>query len=215
MTANGRFALIPLGEHESPPANAVGWGDVRTALAPLPGSLGREEAAEILQFCRDAVDQHRQHAEWLQHYEAELADTRAHTRQIIDEFGAYFSGLKAERDAERQRQARADRRKAIEDGLPDPDAPDAPRGGYPEPSLEPDPRDEEPGRFPDDDELAYDLPAELPEDAPRTDDRLSGDLPEDVERRSPPPLGTMPVWSVRELKHPQEIPPTPSAIGGD
>ena len=46
-------------------------------------------------------------------------------------------------------------------------------------------------------------------------DGATGDLPEGIERRSPPDLGTMPVWNLAELAHPQKpIPQTPTGIGG-
>jgi hypothetical protein len=212
---NGRFALIPLPEHGRAPADAIAVGPLSAATEPILSSQARDDAEELLGFVRNSVGE-------LQRLAGGLAEQKqAHVYQVINDLCTGIAKMTCRldaftrREAERQRQARADARKAIEDSLPDPDTPDQPgaRGAYPEPSLQPDLRASDPGEYPDDDGLAYDHPAELPEDAPRSDDRLSGDLPEEVDR-APPPHGTMPVWSPKDLKYPQEIPPTPSAVGG-
>jgi hypothetical protein len=221
MTTTGRFALIELPEHGPAPTDAIMVGPMSACTEPILGSKGREEAAEILQFCRDSAAQHQQHAARLQQVEATLANVRADLSQIIGDFCDYFSEMKADREAERQRiaaeEASPAELRAAMDALPVGD------GELVEPAVDPleGPRnevdDEEPhGELPEP-PLQPSLRKESdPPNADRRypDDQPSGALPPELERRTPPPLGTMPVWNIKDLKHPQEIPPTPSAIGG-
>lgn len=209
MTIPGRFALIPLPENEPPPANAIAWGDMAAVTQPILSANARDDAIELLNFTRDSVGELQRLADGLAHHKAE------HAYQVISGLCDGIAKMAARMDAyvrredERQRQGRAEARKAIEDSLPDPDDP---TGDYPAPSLQPNLREEDPGQYPDEDELTYDTPAELPEDAPRSDDHVSGDLPSKVAL--PAPLGSYPAWNIKDLKHPQEQPPTPTAIGG-
>jgi hypothetical protein len=218
MNSNSRFALIELPEHAPAPTDAIMVGPMSACTEPILGSKGREEAAEILQFCRDSAAQHQQHAARLQRVEATLANVRADLSQIITDFCDYFSAIKSDREAERQRIAaeevsRAELRAAMDalpvgDGEPAADplegprnelADEEPHGELPEPPLQPSLRKES---DPPNADKRY------------PDDGFTGDLPPELERRTPPPLGTMPVWDIKDLKHPQPVPPTQAAIGG-
>jgi hypothetical protein len=97
-----------------------------------------------------------------------------------------------QRERERARDARRRARADIEASLPDPDDPDAH-----------DPRLEKPNEDPEDySPHGYDGAA----------DTSTGVLPPGTEL--PPSTGPYAVWNPRELKNPQESPPTPAAIGG-
>jgi hypothetical protein len=156
-----------------------------------------------------------------------LADEKAeHAYQVIsglcDGIAKMTTRLDAftRREAERQRQARADVRKAIEDSLPDPDNSDLPVGAYPEPPLEPSLRDpdepqEDGYHYPDGPETQMPgKPAELPRDAPRQDEfEPDPDLPEGMGVAGIPGLGTLPK-DPENLAHPQPSKQTPFAVGG-
>jgi hypothetical protein len=219
MTNVSRYALIELSASDLDPTAAIAVGPMSMVTEPILGSIGRAEAAEILQFTRESVGKLlgfiSQFAEQKQAYQLQvfkdLDDLIGETAVRLDAF--------IKREAERQRQARAEARKAIEDSLPDPDNPDLPPGDYPAQSLEPSLRDpddpEDAGayaHYPDGPETQMPgKPAELPQDAPRGD---QGHLPKELLPGAPPLVGTMPVWDIRELKHPQPDPPTQAAIGG-
>jgi hypothetical protein len=96
-----------------------------------------------------------------------------------------------QREVERQRAARKAQRKAIEDSLPDPDAPmGEPHGARPDPSLQEDLRESDPGAYPD------------------------RDLQEGMTEFGPDQPGTMPEPDPAEMAHPQPYRQTPVAIGG-
>jgi hypothetical protein len=177
----------------------------------------RADAEELLDFTRDAAHD-------LQRLAHGLAEQKsAYAYQVINDLCDGIAKMTTRldaftrREAQRQRQARADARKAVEDSLPDPDTPDLPVGALPAPSLQP------PLPPADYSEHGYDSaegkdgpqmpgkPAELPRDAPRDD---QGHLPTELLPGAPPMIGTMPVWSPKELAHPQPDPPTQAAIGG-
>jgi hypothetical protein len=225
MNSTSRYALIALDPNQPDPPRTLAIGPLADATKLIPGSIAlaqaRADAVKDAQELRDFAAEHRQHAARLQQVEATLAEVKADLSQIIGDFCDYFSEMKAEREAERQRIAveeasQAELRAAM-DALPvggdelvepavDPlEGPrheiddEEPHGELPEPPLEPSLRKES--------------------DPPSThqrypDDHFSGDLPPELESRAPPPLGTMPVWNIKDLKHPQPVPPTQAAIGG-
>jgi hypothetical protein len=221
MNSVSRYALIPLAPATPDPPDALAVGPLADATKLIPSSIAlfqaRADAEELLDFTRDAAHDLQRLAHGLaeqksrHQYEiiCDLCDGIARMTRRLDGY--------ASREAERQRQARADARKAIEDSLPDPDNPNLPVGALPAPSLQPDP---EPVDY---DEHGYALgeaedgpqmpgkPAELPRDAPRDD---QGHLPTELLPGAPPMVGTMPVWNIKDLKHPQPDPPTQAAIGG-
>jgi hypothetical protein len=199
-----------------PSDDAIAVGRLVDLLTPMPGSLGREQLADAAQTLRDFVEEHRQYAARLQQIESDLADVKADMQQIIGDFGDYLSAMKAEQEEARQRQARADARRRIEDSLPDPDAP---VGAYPAPSLQPSLREEGEeqgayGRFPDEDGPQMPgKPAELPQDRPDAEGDPDPDLPEGVGIAGIPSMGTMP-GDLEDLGHPQPSKQTPFAFGG-
>jgi hypothetical protein len=182
----------------------------------IPSSIAltqaRADALGTAQALREFVAEHQQHAARLAQVEETLSDVKATLQQIIGDFCDYFAELKADREAERQRIAadeasRAELNAAM-DALPlgaAPDPLDGPRhefddqepvgedarGALPEPSLEPDLRESDPGTYPDN-------------RRPDTHDPLN----------EAPSIGTMPVWNIRDLKHRQPVPPTQAAFGG-
>jgi hypothetical protein len=194
--------------HEQIMASALAVGPLSIATEPILGSQGREDAKDMVRFMSDSAHDLQRLAHGLAEQKEQYADQIIN--DLCDGVAAMTKRLNgyAAREAQRQRQARTDARKAIEDSLPDPDAPG---GIYPEPSFQPSLRDldgpEDEGayrHYPDGRKTQMPgTPAELPEDAPRDD---QGHLP--------PLVGTMPVWAPRELKHPQPDPQTQAAIGG-
>jgi hypothetical protein len=222
MNSVSRYALIALDPNQPDPPRALAVGPLADATKLIPSSLAllqaRADVDESLSFLQDS-------ARKLQRLAHGLADAKAeYAYQVISRLCDGIAKMTtrldayAQREAERQRQARADARKAIEDSLPDPDTPADAVGAYPAPNLEPDLRTQDP-----EDEGAYrhypdgpktkmpGEPSELPEDAPRDD---QGHLPPELLPGAPPLVGTMPVWDIRELKHPQPEPPIQAAIGG-
>lgn len=147
-------------------ADAIAVGPMSAVTEPILSSKARADAEETLNFVRDSVGE-------LQRLAGGLAEQKAeYAYQVIsglcDGIARMTTRLDAyvKRENERQREARAKARKAIEDSLPDPDDPDDPRGDYPQPSLQPDLRASDPGEYPDNDGLTYDKPSELPPDSP-------------------------------------------------
>jgi hypothetical protein len=205
--------------HEQIMATAIAVGPPSMATEPILGSNGRQDAIELLNFCSDSVGELQSLAAGLTEHKAErqyqiiceLCDGIARMSRRLDSY--------VQRDRERQRQARAKARADIEASLPDPDNPDAPRGVYPAPSLQPDLRASDPGEYPDDDGLTYDKPTDLPRDRPANqprpdDDDDTGNLPLELLPGAPPLVGTMPVWDPQDLEHPQPVPPTQVGTGG-
>jgi hypothetical protein len=128
--------------------DALAVGPPSMATEPILGSKARADAVETAQTLRDFAAEHQRHAARLQQIEANLADTKAGVQQVINDFCDYFSELKAQRDAERQRIAaeevsRTELRTAL-DTLPEVlDGPrneiddEEPHGELPAPTLEP------------------------------------------------------------------------------
>jgi hypothetical protein len=224
MNAFSRYALIPVAPSAADPPNALAVGPLADATRLIPSSIALTEARadidESLSFLQDSAHK-------LQRLAHGLAEQKsAYAYQVIndlcDGIAAMSQRLDAyvHREAERQRLARADARKAVEDSLPDPDYPDLPTGALPAPNLQP--------SLPpaDYDEHGYDSaegedgprmpgkPAELPADRPDAVGDPDPDLPEGVGVSGIPSLGTMPVPSPEDLGHPQPSKQTPFAVGG-
>jgi hypothetical protein len=212
-----------LGEYRASPRTLMIGGD-SLVMANIVGSKEQQKLDETIDYLREAVPEFQQQvAEFARvaaAQEAALAEVRADMRQVIDEFGDYFSTIKADREAERQRiaaeEASRTELRAAMDALPVSD-PDEPIGAEPEPSLQPDPRIEDPEdttRYPDGPDVQMPgKPAELPRDRPDAAGDPDPDLPEGVGIAGIPSLGTMPK-DVENLAHPQPSKQTPFAIGG-
>jgi hypothetical protein len=184
MNSTARYALVALDPDQPEPPRTLASGPLSDATKLIPGSLAlaqaRADADADAKTLREFAAEHQQHAVRLQYVEDTLAGVKADLVQIINDFGDYFSGLKAEHDAERQRQAREDTsraelRAAMDALSPDPDAPvgDA-HGAPPAPSLEPPLREEGEDHgaygYPDGPETqAPGHPAELAYDSPSRD----------------------------------------------
>jgi hypothetical protein len=125
----------------------------------------------------------------------------------------------ARREADRQRQARADARKAIEDSLPDPDNPDLPQGDYPAPNLQPSlpPADyDEHGYASAEGEDGPQMPGKpslIPQDRPDAAGDPDPDIPAGMGIAGIRGMGTMPL-DIEDLGHPQPSKQTPFAVGG-
>jgi hypothetical protein len=207
----------------SPRTLMIGGGSL--IQANIVGSKEQQKIDEAIDYLREAVPEfQRQVAEFARMeaaQEAALANVRADVRQVIDEFGDYFSNLKAEREVERQRIAaeeasRAELRAAM-DALPGLDS-DTPHGDYPAPPLEPllrDPDNPEPqgayAHYPDGPQPRMPgKPAPIPADRPDADPSL----PSGMGSSGIPGGGTMPLDLPEDLAHPQPFKQTPAAIGG-
>jgi hypothetical protein len=169
-----RFALIPLEPYDPAPPNALAVGDMAACTEPILGSKGRQDAIDLLNFTRDSVGELQQLAGGLAEQKQEYAyrvisDLCDGVAKMTQRLNAY-----TQREARRQRQARANARKALLDSLPDPDAAQDPRqhGAKPEPNLGPDLRasnPEEEGYYEGDESDDTPMPdhaAELPADRP-------------------------------------------------
>jgi hypothetical protein len=223
MNSTSRYALIPLAPSAADPPNALAVGPLADCTRLIPSSIALTEARadvdESLSFLQDSAHK-------LQRLAHGLADQKAeHAYQVIsglcDGIARMTARLDAftRREAERQRQARADARKAIEDSLPDPDNPNSQVGTYPAPNLEPALRDpdepqEDGHHYPDGPDVRMGgKPAELPRDRPDAAGDPDEDLPAGMGSSGVPGLGTMPK-DVENLGHPQPSKQTPFAIGG-
>jgi hypothetical protein len=210
-----QFALVPLPppgpERDTLTARAMMVGDMSAVTEPILSSRAREETEALLEAAADAIAEEHRLARQREREEARAyADAVQKLCEGAAKMAHRLDALEKKRRAD-AREARRQERKGIEDGLPDPDEPDAPP------------------RFP----VGGEGPGADTADAPNVvpgfsfahepgetsfeyvEDGVTGNLPEEIESRSPPELGDFPTYKKSELKHPQEpIPQTPTAVGG-
>jgi hypothetical protein len=196
-----QFALVPLPppgvERDAMTASALMIGPMSTVTEPILSSLAREATEQLLNDTANAIEEeHRLTAE---RQRAEQQAQSAALQSLCDGISRMAKRLDAheKRCSEAARKARADERKAIRDGLFDPDNPDDPHTAN------------TPGFGP------LHIPGSGPSDYSEDEDAVTGDLPSVLEKGAPPELGDHPTYKISELKHPQEpIPQTPTGIGG-
>jgi hypothetical protein len=193
-----QFAIVPLpppGEaRDAMTARALMVGDMSAVTEPILSSTAREATEALLNAAAEAIEQEHRLA---RQREREEAATYADAVEKLCEGAAKMAARLDAIERKRRDAAREARRKAradIEASLPDPDDPDPHTANAPGFGPE-----HEPGEGPSD----------------YSEDGVTGNLPEEIERRSPPELGDFPTYKRAELKHPQEpIPQTPTATGG-
>jgi hypothetical protein len=214
--------IAALSEYKASPRTLM-IGSDSLVQTNLVGSLEQQKLDETVEYLREAVPEFQQQvgefARIAAAQEAALAEVRADTRQVIDDFCDYFSTIKADREAEQRRIAaeedsRAELRAAM-DALPVADG-DPPAGDLPAPSLEPSlpPADySEHGYDAAEDPNGPQMPGK-PSPIPRDDtEPRDPDLPEGMGIAGIPGLGTMPK-DPENLAHPQPFKQTPFAVGG-
>jgi hypothetical protein len=121
------FAIVPVPEHISPPANAIVVGSLDDVMEYIPQSMSRLEAEQI----RDAVGQALDYARQVQQHETSLKD-RIQTfsdkcltpiAERIDSFEKQRAISAKRAEAEQKRRDRQ-RVQSYIDGLPDIDEPE-------------------------------------------------------------------------------------------
>jgi hypothetical protein len=189
-------------------ADATMVGPLSAVAEPVLSSLAREATEQLLNDTASAIEEeHRLTAE---RQRAEQQAQSAALQSLCDGISRMAKRLDAheKRCAEAARKARADERKAIRDGLFDPDAP-----AFPTVGAGPGDSANAPGVTPG-------LPPEHeagegPSDYSEDEDAATGVLPTALEKGGPPELGDYPAYDLEELTHPQKpIPQTPTSIGG-
>jgi hypothetical protein len=121
------FAIVPVPEHASPPAEAIVVGSLDDVMSYIPQSLSRQEAEQI----RDAVGQALDYARQVQQQETSVKEliTQFNDKCLtpvgarIDAFEKQHAISAKRAEAERKRRDRQ-RVQSYIDGLPDPDRPD-------------------------------------------------------------------------------------------
>jgi hypothetical protein len=122
-----RFAIVPVREHTSPPAEAIVVGSLDDVMEYIPQSMSRQEAEQI----RDAVGQALDYARQVQDYEHSLKEQiQAFSDKCLTSVGARIDSFEKAR-AQSQRRAEAEQQRrdrqrvqAYLDGLPDIDEPE-------------------------------------------------------------------------------------------
>ena len=122
-----RFAIVPVREHTSPPAEAIVVGSLDDVMEYIPQSMSRLEAEQI----RDAVGQALDYARQVQQHEASLKEQiTTFDDKCLTPIAARIDSFEKQRAISAKRaeaeQKRRDRQRvaAYIDGLPDIDEPE-------------------------------------------------------------------------------------------
>jgi hypothetical protein len=173
-------------------------GDMAAVTEPILDSVARAATEQLLNDAAEAIEEEELLAHRRERAEAKAyADAVQRLSDGIAKMAARFDSY-VQREEERQREARAKARKALEDSLPDPEGGEWP-GADPAPNLQPDPREGE-------DQGAYGA-------YPDAEGDPDPDLPEGMGTSGIVGGGTMPELP-EQLGHPQPSEQTQTAIGG-
>ena len=198
-----RYAIIPLGDGPPPP-DALVIGTLSDVTTYIPQSVERKELEQILEEITQTHDHAKQLAEYEQNFKSKV---QAFNDRCDKSLEAFASRDKERRRQDAKRKAREEKHRieAYLDALPSPDdqyPPDQPPPG----DLTINPRvnterytaeaEDDAGGVP----LSY---GRIATSYVRSEDEV-GDLPSDIERGTPAPLGNYPTYNLKELGRAQD-----------
>ena len=193
-----QFAIIALSDGPAPP-EAIVVGAFSDVMSCLPQTIPRKEAEQILSGLNETLDHIKQFAAHEEDFKNKVqafndeCDKRLHAYEVRDR-------QRRRRDAKRKEREQQAQVQSYLDALPDDDD-IAPPGDL---THNPPPDQERYSPQPDDAGKGVPLSyGRIPTSYVHTEDEV-GDLPSDIERGTPAPLGNYPVYNPAELGRAQD-----------
>jgi hypothetical protein len=196
-----------------PQGEIIAHGSISALMERLPDTHARNDALESMyRVAADAVEAEQRQEEAYASAVQIISETVAHLTNRMD---AYITRREEQRKADEEQAEREEQEQiqSMLDALPDPDDPNVDAmhqsntGDLTPLGPSENQTEQDTSAVP---QSYGNVPMSYIKGKGQGDQ--TGDLPEGLERRSPPPLGTDPVYDPAELAHPQEQPPQPVAI---